>query len=73
MAMEYLVVLFPRKRGVLINGAFMGVTNRKLELEGGVYEVTLDPPGGCTPEKIALDLCNTSSLQPMTVEFREVP
>ena len=43
MAKEYLVVLFPRSRRVMINGEFMGATNTKLELEGGSYEVTPRP------------------------------
>jgi hypothetical protein len=71
MAMEYLVVLFPRQRRVKINGEFMGSTNKKLEIEGGPYEVTLGPPNNFDPEKIDIDLGNTSSLKPMTVEFTE--
>jgi hypothetical protein len=71
MAKEYLVALFPRTRRVKINGEFMGTTNQKLELEGGLYEVTLGPPNNFTPEKHAVDLCNTSSLMPMIVEFGE--
>jgi len=72
MAKEYLVVLFPRNRRVMINGEFMGTTNKKLELESGLYEVTLGPPNNFTPEKHDLDLRNTSSLMPMIVEFVEV-
>lgn len=71
MAKEYLVALFPRNRRVMINGEFMGITNRKLELESGRYEVTLGPPKNFTPEKQDLDLRNTSSLMPMTVQFEE--
>ncbi|PQP35147.1 hypothetical protein C6A37_04035 [Desulfobacteraceae bacterium SEEP-SAG9] len=71
MAKEYLVALFPRNRRVMINGAFMGNTNKKLELEGGLYEVTLGPPKSFTPEKHDVDLRNTSSLMPMIVEFEE--
>lgn len=71
MAKEYLVVLFPRNRRVMINGEFMGATNRKLELESGRYEVTLGPPKNFIPEKHDLDLGNTSSLMPMTVQFEE--
>lgn len=71
MAKEYLVVLFPRKRRVLVNGAFMGNTNRKLELEGGCYEVSLGPPDNFTPARHDLDLRNTSSLAPLIVEFEE--
>lgn len=71
MAKEYLVVLFPRQRQVLINGEFMGMTNKKLELEGGQYEVKLGAPQNFTPPKHDIDLVGTSSLMPMTVEFKE--
>jgi len=69
VAKEYLVVLFPRNRRVLINGEFMGNTNKKLELESGPYEVTLGPPKNFTPDKYDIDLRNTSSQMPMVVEF----
>jgi len=71
VAKEYLVALFPRKRRVMINGEFMGNTNNKLELESGLYEVTLGPPKKFTPEKHDIDLRSTSSLRPMIVEFEE--
>ena len=71
MAKEYLVVLFPRSRRVMINGEFMGATNTKLELEGGSYEVTLGPPKNFIPEKQDIELRNTASLMPMTVQFEE--
>jgi hypothetical protein len=71
MPKEYLAVLFPRRRRLLINGAFMGSTNTKLEIEGGLYEVTLGPPKNFTPDKYDVDLRNTSSLTPMIVEFKE--
>ncbi|WP_035244397.1 PEGA domain-containing protein [Desulfonatronovibrio hydrogenovorans] len=72
MAREYLVVLFSSKRRVKINGQFMGYTNTKLELEGGRYEVTLGPPANFSPEAQAIDLKQTASLQPMTIEFKKV-
>lgn len=71
MAKEYLVALFPRNRRVMINGELMGVTNKKLELESGLYEVTLGLPKNFSPEKHDVDLRNTSSLMPMIVEFGE--
>jgi hypothetical protein len=69
MAKEYLVVLFSRNRRVMVNGEFMGTTNKKLELESGLYEVTLGPPLNFTPDVHDVDLRNTSSLMPMIVEF----
>ena len=71
MGKEYLVALFARNRRVMINGAFMGSTNVKLELEGGAYDVTLGPPYNFSPEKFSIDLANTSALTPMIVEFKE--
>jgi hypothetical protein len=65
------VALFPHSRRVMINGEFMGTTNKKLELESGNYDVTLGPPNNFTPEKFDVDLRNTSSLTPMIVEFEE--
>lgn len=69
---EYLVVAFPHQRTVLINGESMGYTNDLLELEGGRYEVTLDPPPDFAPAKHEIRLRHTSALSPMRVEFEEV-
>lgn len=71
MAKEYLVVLFPRKRRILINDAFLGHTNTKLEIEGGRYEVKLGPPKNFTPDAHDIDLHNTSFLRPMIIVFEE--
>ncbi len=69
---EYLEVLFPQRRTVLINGEEMGETNQLLELEGGRYEVTLAPPPDFTPERRTIDLRNSSALMPQQVEFQEI-
>lgn len=71
MAKEFLVVLFPRSRRVMINGEFMGTTNTVLELDGGPYEVTLGPPNNFAPQKQDIDLHDTAALMPMTVQFTE--
>lgn len=69
--MEYLVVLFPRQRRVMINGQFMGNTNKRLALEGGTYTVSLGPPQNFKPEQQEIDLRNTSALTPLMIEFEE--
>ena len=71
MAKEYLVVNYRRRRRVMINGQFMGYTNKNLELEGGQYEVTLGPPDNYKPTKHNIDLRNTSVMNPMIVQFEE--
>ena len=69
---EYLEVLFPHRRIVLINGVSMGETNMLLELEGGVYEVKLAPPQDFAPTRHEIDLRNTSALTPKQVEFQQI-
>jgi len=68
---EYLVVLFPQPRKVLLNGAPKGNTNELLTLEGGKYKVSLEPPFGFTPLEQEIDLRNTSSMNPLEVKFEE--
>ena len=72
MAKEYLVVLFQKNRRVKINGEYNGITNTKLELESGLYEITLGPPANFAPEKKNIDLTNTTSLRPMLIEFSSI-
>ncbi|OGP72184.1 MAG: hypothetical protein A2Z73_03510 [Deltaproteobacteria bacterium RBG_13_60_28] len=70
---EYLVVLFPRRRRVLLNGEPKGYTNERLELEGGTYTVSLlQPPLDFTPMEQVIDLRNTAPMSPMEVIFEEV-
>jgi hypothetical protein len=69
---EYLVVSFPQPRKVLLNGAPRGNTNELLELEGGKYMVSLEPPPDFTPTEQEIDLRNTSAMEPLKVEFEEV-
>jgi hypothetical protein len=69
--MEFLVVLFPRKRQVRIDGEVNGRTNELIEIEGGEHTVTLGPPRNFKPASRTVDVRNTSALMPMTVSFEE--
>lgn len=69
--MEFLVVLFARKRRVQIDGEFTGSTNELIELEGGKHSVSLGPPANFTPASRTVNLRNTSALTPLTVAFGE--
>ena len=68
---EYLVVLFPQRRRVLLNGAPRGYTNELLELEGRKYLVSLEPPADFSPSEQEIDLLNTSAMEPREVKFEE--
>jgi len=72
MPYEFLQVVFPRPRQVLINGEPMGNTNVLLELEGGEYTVTLTPPEDYTPPRHQINLRHTSALNPLVIEFKEM-
>ena len=69
--MEFLVVLFPRKRQVKIDGEVNGSTNELIEIEGGEHSVTLGPPRTFKPASRNVDVRNTSALMPMTVSFED--
>ena len=69
--MEFLLVLFPRKRRVMIDGVFNGSTNELIELEGGEHSVSLGPPNNFKPKQRTVDLSDTSALAPMIVSFEE--
>ena len=69
--MEYLVVLFPRSRRLVIDGELRGYTNELIELEGGEHRVSLGPPANFTPQSPRrIDLRNTSELMPHTILFK---
>lgn len=72
MAKEFLVALFARSRRLRVNGQYMGRTNTLIELEPGRYEITLGPPANFKPEKLTIDLNNTSALKPRIVPFELV-
>ena len=68
---EYLLVSFRQTRKVLLNGDPRGYTNELLELEGGKYLVSLEPPRDFTPREQEIDLRNTSAMEPLEVKFEE--
>ena len=69
--MEYLVAHFVRSRLVRVDGEFMGRTEQLLELERGRHEVTLGHPPNFDPEKITVNLRNTTEFTPREVRFEE--
>lgn len=67
--MEFLVVLFPHKRPVKLDGKRIGSTNQILMLETGIHQVTLDGALDFKPREVDVTVVNTSALTPMTVQF----
>lgn len=72
--MEFLLVSFPRQRVArvinhLIRDEFQFPTNKVIELEAGVYWVTLDDPDDFTPTWRKIMLHATAINGPMEVIF----
>lgn len=67
--MEYLLVQYPRRRKVRIDGEHNGYSNEPIELEGGPHTVTLSPPPNFAPKLRKVTVRNTSVLSPKVVVF----
>ncbi len=70
--MEYLLVHFPEKRKVVIDGEPQGFTNETLELDKGHHLVSLiAPPNDFKPPKRTVTLKNTTPIKPREVGFEK--
>jgi hypothetical protein len=70
---EFLLVVFPTKRGVRVDGAVQGWTNVVLQLEAGEYDVTLEPPKNFSPVSQHISLENTAPVDPYRIKFNPLP
>ena len=70
--MEYLLVQFPEKREVVVDGNVTGFTNTTLRLTAGHHVVSLAPPADFTPAQIAVALKGTSTSDPSVVHFQRI-
>ena len=69
--MQYLLVSFVERRGVVVDDIAEGVTNELLELEEGTHTVTLEGAHDFTPEKREIILRRTSELNPRVACFEK--
>jgi hypothetical protein len=67
--MEFVIVTFPEKRDVLIDGNVNGKTNQTLMVEAGNHEFTLSGTADFTPKKRNVLVQFTASNDPMRVSF----
>ena len=66
--MEFFRVLFPAQRGVRLNGAPFGTTNRTLPVQAGTHRISLDG-NGFTPPSVVVTISGTSQNAPQIVRF----
>jgi hypothetical protein len=67
--MEFLLVVHPADRDVLIEGVAAGLTNHLITLAPGSYTVALAPPSDFVPAKQKVVVTDTSPLEPAEVVF----
>jgi hypothetical protein len=70
--MEYLLVVFPESRRVLVDGIDLEQeTGVVIEVEAGTHIVTLRGPADFLPPEHEITLENTSVLEPLEVHFEK--
>ena len=67
--MEFLLVVYPEEREVLIEGVEAGLTNHLITLAPGTYTVSLAPPRDFFPDTQEVIVEDTSPLDPLEVVF----
>lgn len=71
--MEFLLVRFEDKRGVIVDDVPQGSTNEVIQLDEGTHFVTLSsPPSDFTPEQAKIALSGTTPISPMEVIFEKI-
>ena len=70
--MEWVIVRYPTKRKVFMDGNSIGDTNVVLAIEAGPHVFDLGPGGGYTPARDKRTVKDTSSDDPLEIQFHEV-
>ena len=69
--MEYIIVIYPNKRSVYVDGELIGDTNEVLRIDSGTHRFDLGSPADCDPIFFELAVEGTTALLPMKVIFTE--
>jgi len=67
--MEYVIVTFPTRRRVSIDGEYNGLTNEVLRLDAGTHLFSLGRHANYRPAEQQALVQDTSVLQPMQIAF----
>jgi hypothetical protein len=67
--MEFVIVTYPSKRSVYVDGELTGYTNQILRIDAGTHRFTLGPPVDWSPVFCELAVTATTVLFPMQVVF----
>ena len=69
--MEFVIVTFPTRRGVNVDGAARGQTGRLLRLQAGTHIFDLGVPADYAPASQMLPVIGTSVANPLEVAFEQ--
>jgi hypothetical protein len=69
--MEFVIVRYPTRRTVLVDGEEAGFTNKILRMEEGTHTFELDGAGDYMPISQTLEIKGTNSVHPKEVTFEK--
>jgi len=67
--MEFIMVTFPTRRLVYIDGEENGYTNQTLRVDAGTHEFDLGTPANYQPLSRKVTVTNTTVLEPLKIAF----
>ncbi len=70
--MEYLIVIYPHSRRVVIDGEEGGMTNSVICIETGTHTFDLGEPVNYRPESVKKRVRRTTPVKPMEIVFDEI-
>ncbi len=71
--MEYVKVIFVRKRKVYVDGVQNGSTNIIIPIGPGTHSFDLGEPADYDPSEVIQRIKGTNVLDPFIIDFDEVP
>ena len=69
---EYFKVTYPEQRDVFVDGVKMGRTNRRIEIGGGTYAISMGTPGDYRPQWQLTTIIDTFADEPLIVTFEKI-
>lgn len=69
---EYFRVKYTEKRDVFVDGIKMGRTNRRIEIGGGTYAISMGTPSDYRPKWQLATIIDTFGDEPLIVTFEKI-
>ena len=70
--MEYVIIIYPTKRNVFIDGEKNGKTNESLRVDAGTHLFDLGPLKNYKPGSRKVTLADTTVLKPKKITFSKI-